>query len=71
MESQFHELVVFYIMMDTRVYFDWAKTYNCHVCAENYQQQKCVQDHVHTREIYPGKCGNGKNLSVFVCCVQM
>ena len=51
MESQFH-VVVFYIMIDTRVNSDLAKT-------KNYQQQKCVQDHVHTRGIYLGKCGNG------------
>ena len=49
----------FYIVIDTRVNSDLAKTKFVTFCVKNYQQQKCVQDHVHTRVIYPAKFGNG------------
>ena len=55
MESQFHVVVVFYIMIDTRVNSDLPKTKIVAFCVKSYQQQMCVQDHVHTGVIYPDK----------------
>ena len=48
-----------YSMIDTRGNSDLAKTKIVTSALKNYQHQKCVQDHVHMRGIYPGKCGNG------------